>query len=73
MTNDNGSMSTPSPTSGATPPTVDGFLKGDSDVTYQRFDLFPQLSSQLSPVPWLDVSASLGARDTYYTKSQRGE
>jgi len=52
---------------------ADGFLKGDSDVTYQRFDLFPQLSSQLSPVPWLDVSASLGARDTYYTKSQRSD
>jgi len=30
-------------------------------------------SSQLSPVPWLDVNASLGVRDTYYSKSQRGD
>src|SRR2546426_2232567 len=33
----------------------------------------PLLSSQLSPVPWLDVNASLGYRDTYYTKSQRSD
>jgi len=50
---------------------VDNFDKGDKDAVYQRADAFPLLSSQVSPVPWLDVDANLGVRDTYYTKSQR--
>jgi hypothetical protein len=52
---------------------VDSFRKSDVGVDYQRLDLFPQLSSQLSPVPWLDVSASVAYRDTYYTNSQGGD
>jgi len=52
---------------------ADLFDKGTPGARYGRFDLFPVFSSQLSPVPWLDVSASLGFRDTYYTKSQRGD
>ncbi len=49
---------------------ADSFRKGDVGANYQRLDLFPVFSSQLSPVPWLDVSASAGYRDTYYTKTQ---
>ncbi len=52
---------------------ADSFRKSDAGAIYQRFDLFPTFSSQLSPVPWLDVSASAGFRDTYYTKSQRSD
>ncbi len=52
---------------------ADYFNKGTTDTQYGRLDLFPVLSSQLSPVPWLDVNASLGYRDTYYTKSQRSD
>lgn len=52
---------------------ADSFRKSDAGAIYQRFDLFPTFSSQLSTVPWLDVSASAGFRDTYYTKSQRGD
>jgi hypothetical protein len=52
---------------------ADLFDKGIQGTGYGRFDLFPVLSSQLSPVPWLDVNASFGVRDTYYTKSQRGD
>ena len=44
---------------------VDNFDKGDKDAVYQRADAFPLLSSQLSPVPWLDVDANAGVRDTY--------
>ncbi len=52
---------------------ADGFDKGIPGAQYGRFDLFPVFSSQLSPLPWLDVNASFGFRDTYYTKSQRGD
>ncbi len=52
---------------------ADYFDKGTPDTQYGRVDLFPVLSSQLSPVPWLDVNASAGYRDTYYTKSQRSD
>lgn len=48
---------------------ANNFDKGEEEVTYQRVDAFPTLSAQLSPVPWLDVDASAGVRDTYYTKS----
>ena len=50
---------------------VDAFDKGDRETVYQRADVFPVLSSQLSPVPWADIDASAGVRDTLYTKSQR--
>jgi hypothetical protein len=46
------------------------FDKGTTDASYQRFDAFPVLSSQLSPVPWFDVDVNAGVRGTYYTKSQ---
>jgi hypothetical protein len=52
---------------------ADLFDKGTPGTGYGRFDVFPVLSSQLSPVPWLDVNASFGVRDTYYTRSQRGD
>jgi lipopolysaccharide assembly outer membrane protein LptD (OstA) len=48
---------------------ANNFEKGEKGATYQRVDAFPTLSSQLSPVPWLDIDASAGVRDTYYTKS----
>jgi hypothetical protein len=47
------------------------FKKGEDDAAYQRVDAFPTLSSQLSPVPWLDIDASAGLRDTWYSQSQR--
>jgi hypothetical protein len=43
---------------------------GEEDADYQRVDAFPVLSSQLSPLPWLDIDASAGYRSTYYTGSQ---
>jgi hypothetical protein len=49
---------------------ADNFDKGDRDALYQRVDVAPVLSSQLSPVPWLDIDANAGVRETYYTKSQ---
>jgi hypothetical protein len=49
---------------------ANNFEKGEEDVGYQRIDAFPTLSSQLSPVPWLDIDASAGVRDTYYTDSR---
>src|SRR6266705_324237 len=52
---------------------ADYFNKGTTDTQYDRLDLFLVLSSQLSPVPWLDVNASLGYRDTYYSKGQRSD
>jgi len=50
---------------------VDYFDKGDRETVYQRADAYPVLSSQLSPVPWVDIDANAGLRDTFYTKSQR--
>jgi hypothetical protein len=52
---------------------ADWFRKGDDGADYQRFDLFPLFSSQLSGVPWLDVDASAGYRGTRYTQSQQGD
>ncbi len=40
-------------------------LKG----TYGRFDLFPTVSILTSGLPWLNVTPSVGARETYYTSS----
>lgn len=51
--------------------TVDHLDRGDRDTQYERADLWPQLSSQLSPVPWLDIEATASARGTYYSRSQR--
>ena len=50
---------------------VDYFDKGDRQALYGRADAYPVISSQLSPVPWIDIDANAGVRDTYYTKSQR--
>ncbi len=44
---------------------------GAENAVYGRVDLSPVLSSQLSPVPWLDLNISAGLRDTFYTRSQR--
>jgi len=53
---------------------ANSFEKGDQDgVDYQRADVFPTISSQLSRVPWLDLDLSLGVRDTYYTKSREAD
>ncbi len=37
--------------------------------TYDRFDLFPQISVPLSVAPWLSLDASVGGRVTTYGKS----
>lgn len=50
------------------------FSKGEEmNANYERFDAFPVFSSQLSPVPWLDVDASAGYRSTHYTRSQEDD
>jgi lipopolysaccharide assembly outer membrane protein LptD (OstA) len=49
---------------------VDHLDKGEADSSYERADVYPQIASQLSPVPWLDVNANASVRDTYYTRSQ---
>ncbi|HEV8701247.1 MAG TPA: LPS assembly protein LptD [Candidatus Polarisedimenticolia bacterium] len=46
------------------------FDKGVGGPGYTRFDAFPLFSSQLSPLPWLDIDASLGYRNTFYSASQ---
>src|SRR5262249_29332435 len=46
------------------------YRRGEVGADYGRFDFYPVLSSQVSTVPWLDLDASLGARETYYSKSQ---
>ncbi|HET6372225.1 MAG TPA: LPS assembly protein LptD, partial [Candidatus Polarisedimenticolia bacterium] len=38
-------------------------------TTYQRYDLFPTIAASFSPTPWLDVSPSVSARETIYTRS----
>ncbi len=40
------------------------------EVTYQRYDLFPTISASFTPTPWLDISPSISARETWYTRSQ---
>jgi lipopolysaccharide export system protein LptA len=52
---------------------VDHFDKGDRQAVYDRADAFPVVSSQLSPVPWIDIDANAGARTTWYSKSQRSD
>ncbi|MEK7799236.1 MAG: LPS assembly protein LptD [Acidobacteriota bacterium] len=46
------------------------FDKGVAGASYARLDAFPVFSAQLSQLPWLDVDASVGYRDTYYSRSQ---
>jgi hypothetical protein len=46
------------------------FSKGTPGADYERLHILPTISSQLSPVTWLDVNASVGLKNTYYTKSQ---
>ncbi len=38
------------------------------DTVYQRYDLFPSISASLSPTSWLDISPSVSARETVYTR-----
>lgn len=37
-------------------------------TTIQRFDVHPQLSLPLKPTPWLSVTPTVGARETYYSQ-----
>ncbi len=39
-----------------------------TEATYSRFDLSPSISASFSPAPWLDISPSIGLRETYYTR-----
>ena len=39
------------------------------EITYQRLDLFPTISASFSPTPWLDISPSISARETFYSAS----
>ena len=39
------------------------------EVTYARTDLFPTVSASFTPTPWLDISPSVSARETFYTHS----
>jgi len=50
--------------------TIDHLDKGETDTSYGRADIYPQVTSQLSPVPWIDINANASVRDTYYTRSQ---
>ncbi len=38
-------------------------------TTYQRFDLFPTISASFTPTPWLDISPSVSARQTFWSRS----
>ncbi|HKY32926.1 MAG TPA: LPS assembly protein LptD [Candidatus Polarisedimenticolia bacterium] len=44
-----------------------GFVR--RETTYQRYDLFPTISASFTPTPWLDISPSISARETIYTRS----
>jgi lipopolysaccharide assembly outer membrane protein LptD (OstA) len=46
------------------------FSKGTPDADYERLHVLPTISTQLSRVTWLDVNASVGLKNTYYTRSQ---
>ncbi|HEY3176265.1 MAG TPA: LPS assembly protein LptD [Candidatus Polarisedimenticolia bacterium] len=39
------------------------------EVTYNRLDLFPTISASFTPTPWLDISPSVSARETFYSES----
>ena len=39
------------------------------DATYQRVDLFPQVSLPIEPAPWLSLSLNAAGRATYWTDS----
>jgi len=39
------------------------------ETTYERLDLFPTISASFTPTPWLDISPSVSARETYYSRS----
>jgi len=41
----------------------------DLDTAYARYDLFPTIAASFSPTPWLDISPSVAARGTFYTRS----
>jgi LPS-assembly protein len=43
--------------------------EGQPSGTYDRFDLFPQISAPLSIAPWLSLNASVGGRVTTYGMS----
>jgi len=40
----------------------------DLESTYARYDLFPTIAASFSPTPWLDISPSVAARGTLYTR-----
>lgn len=39
------------------------------EMTYNRMDLFPTISASFTPAPWLDISPSVSARETFYSRS----
>jgi lipopolysaccharide assembly outer membrane protein LptD (OstA) len=38
------------------------------EASYGRFDFFPTLRAPLRPAPWLEITPSLSARETLYTR-----
>ncbi|MBI3450441.1 MAG: LPS-assembly protein LptD [Acidobacteria bacterium] len=40
-----------------------------AQATYDRFDVFPTITGNFTPVPWLDISPIVSFRDTFYTAS----
>jgi len=50
--------------------TVDPFGAIESqENTYTRYDIFPTISGNFTPVPWLDISPSISLRETWYSAS----
>jgi LPS-assembly protein len=45
-----------------------GALESDQ-VTYTRYDLFPTISGNFTPAPWLDISPVVSFRETVYSAS----
>ncbi len=52
---------------------VASFTRGEAGADYERLHLVPTISSQISPVTWLDVNASVGYQSTYYSRSQSND
>ena len=38
-------------------------------TTYHRFDIFPTIAGNFTPVPWLDISPVVAFRETWYSAS----
>lgn len=46
------------------------FDQANVQNSWQRFDLAPEIRAPFSPTTWLDVEPSLGARETWYSRSR---